>query len=618
MNKMELQIPESRSEPVAEFIHSPLDKHTADCHPIRLLHLQPSEEYYSPITCTIEHVDLRSTPRPGFKALSYAWGDASIKLPIQIEGRPYYVATNCHAALLRLREVGETAIWIDAICINQLDDDEKSVQISMMADVYSCASEVVVWLGCCEAERRPDDKEKERLALGLVSQLSALGYPSMANYKAAAKNDLDVKQRCAAFSWLCFHGWFERLWTLQETCITTNSKALLQYHAINFLRVQKAADTAYMFYKQSKAEWMAFKQQGEFEIGLEFDVQVVFIHERQLLWQFYHEGGLNLRALLGRTLSYQCTEPKDRVFAVLTFLKKETVERIEPVYSMSLCELYARATRAMIQEDQSFQALCVAGIGRNAAAWNPLPTWIVDLRVDYLLDGTNRYPLIYSIYRSSGWAEPIFCSGGESSVLNLAGLCVDTIQGHMDMFLPNHSVEDIIKFLAFWRQSFTKYPTACDPIDAWVRTISADSYYKSGQSRMRLPEEYFSMFKSLSLPESEQGESINCKPTIDGTTYYQATIDRTISSRTFFISGSGYMGVGPKALEEGDMICVIPGCNVPLLIRKEGDHHLLVGECFVWGLMDGEALQGKNVDSWKDKKFEEIPQEDGLEIFRLH
>ncbi|TVY14775.1 Heterokaryon incompatibility protein 6, OR allele [Lachnellula arida] len=617
---------ESRSETAAEFIHSPLDEHTADSHPIRLLHLQPSEAYYSPITCTIEHVDLRSMPRPRFKALSYAWGDANIKLPIQIEGRPYYVAANCHAALLRLREVGETVIWIDAICINQLDDDEKSVQISMMADVYSSAAEVIVWLGRSEAERRPDDEEKEQLALGLVNQLHGLGDPSLADYQEAAKNDLDVKQRWAAFSWLCFHGWFDRLWTLQETCVTTNSKALLQYQAgaINFLKVQKAADTAYMFYKQSKFEWIAFKQQAGFNMGIGFDDQVTFLHERQKLWQFYHKGGLNLRVLLGRTLSYKCTEPKDRIFAVLAFLTTETVERIELAYCMSLCEIYSRVTRAIIQEDQSFRALCLAGIGRNAAVRNPLPTWIVDLRVDYSLDRSIPYPLIDSIYRSSGWAEPIFCSGGELSVLNLAGLCVDTIQGHMDMFLPNHRLVNIIKWttkaecLAFWRQSFTKYPTACDPVDAWVHTISVDSCYKSGESRMRLTEEYFSMFKSLSLPESKKGASSNCKPTVEETTYYQATIHRTISSRAFFISTSGYMGVGPKAPEEGDMICVIPGCNVPLLIREEGDHHLLVGECFVWGLMDGEALQGKNVDSWRDKKFEEIPEEDGLEIFRLH
>ena len=135
---------------------------------------------------------------------------------------------------------------------------------------------------------------------------------------------------------------------------------------------------------------------------------------------------------------------------------------------------------------------------------------------------------------------------------------------------------------------------------------------------MRLSEEYFLKFKSLSVPESKQSTSIKGKLTFEDTTNYKTALTHTIRSRTFFISKSGYMGLVPTALEEGDMICVVPGCNVPLLIRKEGDHHLLVGECFVWGLMDGEAWEGKNVDSWKDKKFEEITDEDGLEFFELH
>jgi hypothetical protein len=79
-------------------------------------------------------------------------------------------------------------------------------------------------------------------------------------------------------------------------------------------------------------------------------------------------------------------------------------------------------------------------------------------------------------------------------------------------------------------------------------------------------------------------------------------IRRTMMGRKFFLSSSGYMGLGPLALQEGDMICILLGCDVPLLIRKEGDYYRLVGECFVWGLMDGEALKDRKAD----EKYEVI------------
>ncbi|PMD21174.1 hypothetical protein NA56DRAFT_556793, partial [Hyaloscypha hepaticicola] len=74
---------------------------------------------------------------------------------------------------------------------------------------------------------------------------------------------------------------------------------------------------------------------------------------------------------------------------------------------------------------------------------------------------------------------------------------------------------------------------------------------------------------------------------------FQRAVAAACVNRTFFISKSGYMGMGPKGLTVGDLICLVLGCEVPLLLRKNGDHYLLVGECFVWGLMDGEAMRMK-------------------------
>lgn len=62
------------------------------------------------------------------------------------------------------------------------------------------------------------------------------------------------------------------------------------------------------------------------------------------------------------------------------------------------------------------------------------------------------------------------------------------------------------------------------------------------------------------------------------------------NKRIFFVTDSGYMGFGPQGIQRGDTICVFLGCDVPLILRKIHEHYVLRGECFVLGLMDGEAM----------------------------
>ena len=57
------------------------------------------------------------------------------------------------------------------------------------------------------------------------------------------------------------------------------------------------------------------------------------------------------------------------------------------------------------------------------------------------------------------------------------------------------------------------------------------------------------------------------------------------------------------------MICIILGANLPFLIRKIGDHHIFLEPCFVWGLMDGEAVSSLE----KEGRLEDV-----LETIQLH
>lgn len=64
-------------------------------------------------------------------------------------------------------------------------------------------------------------------------------------------------------------------------------------------------------------------------------------------------------------------------------------------------------------------------------------------------------------------------------------------------------------------------------------------------------------------------------------------------TRRFFMMANGYMGLAPGEAKEGDRVIIVYGCSIPLLLRKveeAGDEWRLVGECYVYGLMDGEAI----------------------------
>jgi hypothetical protein len=119
---------------------------------IRLLRLIPNKNETAIIKCQLFNYSLdpdKSTHL--YDALSYVWGNPNETLPIFIDGHVLHITASLHAALLRLRNHSlERIIWIDAVCINQANEEEKEHQIQSMARIYGQANRVIVWLGKAE------------------------------------------------------------------------------------------------------------------------------------------------------------------------------------------------------------------------------------------------------------------------------------------------------------------------------------------------------------------------------------------------------------------------------------------------------------------------------------
>jgi len=87
---------------------------------------------------------------PKYGALSYVWGEDSDSPSRHIfcSGVKIPITRNCYDALRTLhRHFGVCRIWVDAICINQGNVEEKEHQIPLMKEIYGSASRVFIWLG---------------------------------------------------------------------------------------------------------------------------------------------------------------------------------------------------------------------------------------------------------------------------------------------------------------------------------------------------------------------------------------------------------------------------------------------------------------------------------------
>ena len=113
---------------------------------IRLLEVLPGKSPDSVVKCRLRHYGL-DDKIPVYAALSYEWGNPSITDPIFVDGFEFPVTTNLREALQVLRSQAGFFLWVDAICINQNDNKEKSSHVPRMKEIYHEADYVIVWLG---------------------------------------------------------------------------------------------------------------------------------------------------------------------------------------------------------------------------------------------------------------------------------------------------------------------------------------------------------------------------------------------------------------------------------------------------------------------------------------
>ncbi|KAK4449734.1 heterokaryon incompatibility protein-domain-containing protein [Podospora aff. communis PSN243] len=186
---------------------------------IRVLALKRTTSENPSITCELHHTYLPAQPAitknrhtlRSYHALSYEWGSPNDGGDfITIDGVSVWIRQNLHDALKQLsadEDSGELFIWVDALCINQEDLEEKSRQVAMMGDIFHKAERVIAWLGPAR-----DDSDVAMDLMAETSKVEAL----VQGPERQREIDAGECAEAEAMVKLCHRSYWKRMWIVQE------------------------------------------------------------------------------------------------------------------------------------------------------------------------------------------------------------------------------------------------------------------------------------------------------------------------------------------------------------------------------------------------------------------
>ncbi|QPC78184.1 hypothetical protein HYE68_008936 [Fusarium pseudograminearum] len=337
---------EQRKDPRTSFEYRPLPKGF-----IRVLELQPGQK--GNVVC-FSLIQVELSESPSFEALSYEWKGKVGTVPTRCDGDRILVTPNCYTALETLRSKTETKnLWIDAICINQRDNSERGIQVSMMYEIYSKANSVLMWIG--------EERDDSDLAFASIPVLSLameqvrkspyftpvsigqgnnkdllLGLPEIRHL--TEQLNVDPKTWEAWYK-LCRRSYFTRAWIFQEIIL--------------------AGPRGTVMCGTRRVSWDTFKSALQAYSELQIDyclsmdaIIVIDAHFRLLRW-------LTFEVALFIMSRFEVGDPRDKIFAALglAFGSGRQDQPWNPVqvpkedYNKSVEEVFIHANRYVISYD---------------------------------------------------------------------------------------------------------------------------------------------------------------------------------------------------------------------------------------------------------------------------
>ena len=286
-------------------------------------------------------------------------------------------------------------------------------------------------------------------------------------------------------------------------------------------------------------------------------------------------------------------------------------------YSQSFEHVCKDFVQLAIQDSQSLDILCIPW----APEFDRLPSWVpvrfhastVENKDNkpHRLDGkcfasNRRGPGILQTYDASGIKPPIVLISNNSygaPILSVEGFTISAVWESTSPALMGYIPPDWAEFLG-WK-NISEPP----PDKAW-RTLVGD---RGKDTRCFAPATYGRacgrVFKQM---QPDSGLMLNLATHSEDriTQEFLQTVEAVVCGRRLIrIGKQRFLGLAPRATQRQDIVAILYGLSVPVVLRRihgtrDGDNvFILIGECFIYGMMDGEALRFKEVHGIQDQTF---------------
>jgi hypothetical protein len=557
---------------------------------IRLLDLYPGEPN-SPLQGSLRTAIL--DPPEFYEALSYTWGAPETAAFLHVETGSVPLTLNLVQALLRLRRKDTIrTIWIDQICINQNDIEERGQQVSLMGDIYRGASMVDIWLG-------EEDSDTSEGMLYIPHLLKSFTHSEERDetgdevpHVLEVLGLLTIKSpRWIALRSLFERPYFRRMWIVQEVALGKKCVVYCGSHSVPWNNLAKAA--------------LCLEDDADHQADAHRVVRMIGGLKRMNVTGY--SGHRPLMNLIHQSFNLLCTNPRDKIYGVLGLASDIMPEQFSPDYSLSVQDVYLATTIFCMRRYKSLEVLCQV---RHPKLLPGMPSWVPD----WTVMSAPRESL------ASKFGERYFAGGKEGPVLVLRlsddkrtlyanGKLVDKIQQVGSVMLDlAQDVENKNRVLSEWRQYARKaspyFTGETYPTIFW-RTLLADGDTRgksSDNTRQQLYEAHQNLIDRNTgtfdgLPTSKPWEQVAEMSIVNSRSLeFERLMNAACLGRRIAITEQGFLGLVPSEAQLGDELVILETVRVPLVFRRVEftTDHSSVGECYLQGGMDGALYNGSS------------------------